>query len=716
MKYCWRITSRNSLEKIAMAKNVLSIFSIIVIWCSFFATQNCYANQKSPTDRLATGMVNDSNAIFSLEVDRKTHTLVDRTDTFNTNIHGGIFFDDPSLGPCIRFGSGTINGISISDEGKIRFEDGFTLEMLVYLEEQPKEGTLAIKIGSFCFTIKNSKLNNAWMVFPREQVATDNDQQYKYYPVDSQTFFGSTPIPTGRWVQLAITYDQTMKVIRTWVDGGIDRTRYLPLEGDAPLILDPSKAIEFVKGMENIRIATIKLSKGVQQIGEIPAMETYVHQLPYGKRLVVTIDHIDRKQSLPIDVTILCEDPGGVTRTLKYITLTSYERGDIQIDAPLSWKGALSTLSIKAYSDRRMIYSRSVRIANPSPAKTIWINTDKSLSIDGKKIFPLLIYHAFPEDYRLLAEMGFNIIMPRGLGLKFMGTGGSDAKDITDIKTCLDEAHKSNVYLFLGGNTVFGNLNGISLFKDHPALLAWAGFDEPWGTLEKVQESYNIVKLLDPNKPIYCTQNNSSRFAETAEGADIFACDPYPLPNVSLRAVADHTAAAVKAVAGKKPVWTILDQYGEKKPDLQELRCMAYLAVISGANGIGIYAWDDRPDKKTGWYTKEHPEDEKVLRSVIFDLKNLENVLLIPNSDRKIEFFPCNRALHAAIKEVGIKKYLFVASDSRKEEEGELSIEGITDADVISLSNETVQRTIRIKEGKLSLKFPPLGTVLYEIK
>ena len=163
--------------------------------------------------------------------------------------------------------------------------------------------------------------------------------------------------------------------------------------------------------------------------------------------------------------------------------------------------------------------------------------------------------------------MGFNIIIPRGLGLNWMGTGGRDAKSMADLKTCLDEAMKQKVYLIVEGNSVFGNLNRVPLFKDHPALLAWSGFDEPWGTLERFQESYNTVKLLDPDRPIYGTQNNISRYAETAEGLDILAPDSYPVPNTPLRDVAYRTSAASMAVAGMKPVWTILGQYGNSKPE-----------------------------------------------------------------------------------------------------------------------------------------------------
>jgi hypothetical protein len=211
-------------------------------------------------------------------------------------------------------------------------------------------------------------------------------------------------------------------------------------------------------------------------------------------------------------------------------------------------------------------------------------------------------------------------------------------------------------------------------------------------------------------------QNNNTRFAETAEGADILACDPYPIPNVSLRYVADATAAAVRSVAGMKPVWTILDQYGDKRPSLQELRCMAYLAIIAGANGLGVYAWDDRPDKKRGWYTREHPDDEAVLRSVIKELKGIERILLVPSSEARMRFDPPNGALHAAIKVANGTTYLFVASDSRKEEEAVLSVDGLSAAAGVSCAGPAGASKLRFERGRASVKLSPLYAEVFEIK
>ena len=665
--------------------------------------------------RLTTQIKPDT--VFLLEVDSVTGRLVDRVGLFEAAVRGGEVAEDERVGKYVRFGEGKGNGITVPDGGRIRFDGGCTLEMWLMLEEAEAPnpgGLLAAKRGSFAFAIKDGRLNNGGMRFPTERVATTSLFQYGHYPVGEEVFFGATPIPSNRWVHLAITYDEGLKVIRTWVDGGIDRTRYLAREGAAPLLSDPTRPVELLKGMKNVRVAGVRLSRGARRLGPLPVLEAYVQQLPYQDKIAVDIDHVDKSLPLPLEIAVMFESPGGATSPAARVPLDSYGRRQILVDAP-KWHGALYTLTIKAYAQGEMVYSRSVRVANPRPRGVQRVGADHSLSVSGQAFFPLVIYHVFPEDYAAVADIGFNIIMPRGPSLQFMGTGAG-AAGIADIKSCLEEAKSQKVYLLVEANTVFGHITRVQLFKGHPALLGWMGFDEPWGTLEKVQESYNVVKLLDPDRPIYCVQNNATRFAETAEGADILAADSYPIPRVSLRDVADRTAAAVRSVSGLKPVWTILPQYGSKRPSLEELRCMAYLAIISGANGLGIYAWDERPKKTKGWYTKEHPRDAAVLRSVIQELKSLEKILIAPNTEEQARFDPPNGALHATIKLTNGKTYLFVASDSRKEEEAVLSVDGLPGSEGVPLSGRAGARRVRFERGRVALTLPPLFAEVFEIQ
>jgi hypothetical protein len=714
-------------------KQILAALVLAAIACSAATAGKTNAIPK---------MAVDDRTVFFLQVDGKKGELADATGRFQPAVSGGVLFDDDVFGRCIRFGNGDKNGVSVPDEGKLDFTGGFTLEAWLYLEEKTnpaiaggtgrsasagdnldkmkyvpnRGGTLAVKVGSFAFSIADGKLNNEWMVFPTEPVFTTTNSQYNYFPVDTETFGGCMSLPVDRWVHLAISYDQEMKIIRTWIDGGVDRTRFLVREEDAPVLSDPKSAIQFLGNMKNIRLGAIRWSRGARRIGETPALEIFVHQFPYdNNRLMLVVDHIDRTLCLPLELTLIWERPSGSSSVIKRLSLDSHERRKIFIEgaeAP-GWNGALYTLTVKAYAAHRQVFSQAVRVVKVKPDGRVIINKDHSISVDGKRIFPIHIYNVFPEDYALLAEMGFNVIMPRGQNLTWMNIAGDD-QGIADARSCLAEARKQKVFLMMMARADV--LKSVFALKDSPAFPMWYAFDEPWGNFEKVRESYNMVKLVDPGRPILCTQNNITQFEKTAEGADIIICDPYPLPDVSLRHVVYHTRAAMNAGAGMKPVWTTVCQYSGKHPNVQELRCMLYLAVTAGANGLGIYAWDDRPKKKEGWYTKEHPEDVQVLRTVIREIHSLENILVIPNSARKAVFVPPNSALHAAVKEAGDARYLVVVNDSRREESAELSIEGVADAKGCCLAAGGPSNDIQIVKGKVSLACPPLGAAVYELK
>jgi hypothetical protein len=632
-----------------------------------------------------------------------------------TTIKGGTIVPDARFGHAVELGDAEGNGITVPDGGKMDFSRGLTLEAWVYLtppdDKKPHPGgTLFQKIGSFSFNLKDDKLNNAWMVFPSEPVATSTDKQFKYYPVESETFYGSMQIAPHRWTHLAITYDPVVKVIRTWIDGSLDRTRYLWREGDVPLQVDSRGALSIATGMKNLRLGPIRVSGVARPINDVPPLEAFVNALPYRKQVAVSLDYINPAQ-LPLDIVIQWENPNGSSTVLQRFPLTDARRKDVVI-TPTGWK-ALYTMTVKAFKNNHEEYSRSVRVLNGDSTKEpVRIDEQNRLIMNERPVFPFMMYHAYAEDFSQLAKMGFNIITPRAPNSAYMGMSpGSDA-EIATARQYLDAAKAAGTTLSMSGRDAL--LRGVMALKDHPGLAIWYGADEPWGRLERLRDSYNAVKQVAPERPIINVQNNLTRLQETAEGADIIGCDPYPIPNVSLRYVADATKVTVRSVGGLKPVWTVIPQYETKLPTVEELRCMAYLAIASGANGLGIYAWDDRsPKTQKGWYTKENPEDVKVLSTVMSELVKLEDVLLIPNSTRAATFAPENAALHVALKEGEKDSYLMVVNDSRVVEEATLSIDGLQSAD--GVSTQDANDKLSIRGGKVLVQLPPLGAKLFKL-
>jgi hypothetical protein len=605
----------------------------------------------------------------------------------------------------------------VKDDGNMRFEDGVTLEAWLFFEEPPPEkGALfGMKIGSFAWDIRNAKLNTAWLNFPNEPIATTTPEQFKYYPVGVELINGLLTLPTGKWVRLTASYDQGLGVVTTLVDGVIDRRRYR-YRGPQSLQSDRKSPITLLQGFRNCRVGAIKLSTGRPDVVP-PSMEAYLNALPYLGKVMITLDHIDPRLDLPIDVTIGWEKASGAAVTLQKLTLDSSARRDVIFDAP-TWANSLHSYTVQATSKGQQCFSRTLRLANVKPAGRTTINEDRTLSRDGKKFFPIMIYHAMPEDFPLMAELGFNVVLNDfNLNRAHAGDRPGYIKTLTE---CLDAAEKNHLYMIASANAGYGKLFTIAAAQKHPALLLWYGDDEPWGDLTRLTESYNTIKMLEPDVPILVVQNNYSRLQDTAPGADILATDPYPVPNVSLRAVVDATQTALRASASHKPVWAVLPQYGGKVPTREELRCMTWLAIASGATGLGYFTWDERvidPATKQlkGWFTKDHPEQIEDLRAVLKEVRTLEPILLSATAPQQPTLTPANPAIHVLLKESAGHRYLIVANDSRQAEETTLKIEGAADATLRRIDGGATTPALRLTKDEFKLSLPPLAAATYEL-
>lgn len=687
----------------------------ILFLCFALAVAASWAEQ--PANRLAPDLASDAHTVFLLQADAAKNTLIDRTGRFTPVVTGGTVIIDAAWGTCLKFGDGDKNGITLKDDGQISFAGGVTFDAWIYLEEPPptKGTSFALKVGSFSWDIAKGKLNTAWLVFPSEEIFTTTPTQFKYFPVGGDMINGLMHVPLKKWVRLTAAYDEALGAITTRIGGMTDRHRYR-YRGPERLQCDGRSAITLLQGFKNCRIGALQLNTGRPHLAP-SSLEVYVNQLPFQDSMLLTFDHIDPDLPLPIEVTIVWEKASGEAATLRTLTLDSHAKKDVLLDLP-TWKNSLHTIIVNATADGRAVFSKNFRIASVKPAGPVTIGDDRTISKDGKKFFPLMVYHSMPEDFPLLAELGFNVLLNN---FNLRQHAGKDVSAYSTLLTqSLDAAQKNNLLLWVVANSDYNSLFTIPVAKAHPALIGWYGADEPWGDLTRLTESYNTIKMLEPNLPVIIIQNNYSRLQETAMGADIIGIDPYPIPNVSLRAVADATRAAVRAVSGRKPVWTIIPQYESKIPTREELRCMAWLAVISGADGVGFFDWDERTkDPQTqamkGWYTKEHPEQVENLRTVLKELRALEHVLLTPNAVQQPTLKPANLALHAAVKEANGKRYLLIASDSRRAEEATLQLPGVADADAPCLGVGDSNASLHVRKGGVQIKLPPLGVGVYEL-
>jgi hypothetical protein len=137
----------------------------------------------------------------------------------------------------------------------------------------------------------------------------------------------------------------------------------------------------------------------------------------------------------------------------------------------------------------------------------------------------------------------------------------------------------------------------VEAFRDHPALLAWYISDEPTGhnmPPEALEESYQIVRQLDPHHPISIVFMAPHRAAEYAGGMDLVMTDPYPIPHGSPTAVAGAVDAITSVFEPAKPVWLVPQAFGgsehwSREPTAQEQRVMTYLGIVRDATGVQYF-------------------------------------------------------------------------------------------------------------------------------
>jgi hypothetical protein len=279
-----------------------------------------------------------------------------------------------------------------------------------------------------------------------------------------------------------------------------------------------------------------------------------------------------------------------------------------------------------------------------------------SLVVNGQKVFPLGLSDppplgsAAPGGNDAWAEVA-------SAGANFIRTGRNDwslqqiDQQLAQERVRMDHAGAHHLLSWPRLTEAAGNLpttpnsapeqllvrlvNGL---KDHPALGAWKGVDEPANPNRPAPvpaaglvRAYNRLKQLDADHPVVITQaplGPVSDLIRYRPAFDITGADIYPvgyppgahsdLPNKDISVVGDVTRKMLQA-AGAKPVWMTLQiawsgilprqqqpNLVPRFPTLLQERFMAYQAIVSGARGLIFFGGDLTPvmrprDAQAGW-------------------------------------------------------------------------------------------------------------------
>jgi hypothetical protein len=317
--------------------------------------------------------------------------------------------------------------------------------------------------------------------------------------------------------------------------------------------------------------------------------------------------------------------------------------------------------------------------------------------------FPIVLSNGPPPDgFQDVADAGVTMI--RG-GRGDWNEASLDAQ-IAAERALLDAAgaHGLQCWVWLGALTNLpAGSNGAALrrvvdgLKDHPALGAWKGHDEPRNPFnaalsvppENLARGHRLVASLDPAHPLVIIQaprGSTEGLVPYRPAFDIGGVDIYPVsyppgihsdqPNKDLSVVGDVTQWIRKA-AGTKPVWVTLQIAWsgviptKQKPGLvprfpsnAELRFMALQAIANGARGLAFFgghitAVQSPQDARSGWNWTFWRES---LESLVRELSStaLAPALVAPASKAKVRTEPHSGDIEIATRQTAQFLYVFV--------------------------------------------------------
>ena len=278
-----------------------------------------------------------------------------------------------------------------------------------------------------------------------------------------------------------------------------------------------------------------------------------------------------------------------------------------------------------------------------------------SLLVEGRKLFPIVLSNGPPVGAKAPSGVDALAEVASG-GASFIRAGrpdwslGSLDEQVAAELQVLDAAaaHGLHCWLQLGNvpdlpdrapatrEQLLTSLVG--QLKDHPALGAWKGLDEPANPnrsarvpAARLERAYRKVKAIDSAHPVVITQAPVGALAKLTSyrpAFDITGADIYPVSyppgkhagrgNRDIGVVGTITDKMVRA-AGGKPVWMTLQiawsgvipspQHPNnvpRFPTLQQERFMAYQAIVHGARGLSFFGGHltqiARPaDAELGW-------------------------------------------------------------------------------------------------------------------
>ena len=273
------------------------------------------------------------------------------------------------------------------------------------------------------------------------------------------------------------------------------------------------------------------------------------------------------------------------------------------------------------------------RVALP-PIKTAGSDERGRITVNGKPFFPILMYDVptDSESLKMFRDHGFNIL-------------SAPAENATMLRKngfyCAAHAISSE------GAVLDGVLFGVGM--DSPALY-WKE-----NLLEKSAADLAKMRKIFPDRPIFHAIGywedepagvfsnkvpEKERYEELVKVLDVSAPYLYPLPYQPVRSVGEAMARANAASGGRKPLLPVLQLFVWKPedpyPTPAELKCMVYLSLIHGADGIAYYSYNYVTGREKTNVAREQPDLWRSVKLINAEVRQIGEFLLDSRPDAAV--------------------------------------------------------------------------------
>jgi hypothetical protein len=336
-------------------------------------------------------------------------------------------------------------------------------------------------------------------------------------------------------------------------------------------------------------------------------------------------------------------------------------------------------------------------------------------SLDG--FFPIGIYGAPLEALRELKATGFNAVQ-------------TSRREAGFLQQFIQQAAEAGLTVLISppdaedAETLHGFLKDI---KASPTILAWYLADEPEGRGIAPASIWRWRRFLRSYTPFpgALVVVRAERAWDYAPTADILMIDTYPIPHMPLTWLSDSLEEA-RQWTGGRPVWAVIQAFDwsdvplkddprawGRYPTYEEERCLSYLAVVHGAQGLFYYTFEAQ---KFG--TTEYRRHWDNIKKVIAELRSIYP-LLLASIVEKPKVHVDRPQIHWAVKQVAQGQgggavpaghYLIAVNTIDKPLTATFTIPFFT-YDAVDVVFE--KRKVSTQKGRLADAFEPYGVHVY---